>query len=116
MPLLVGVQAAACPPLFALWKTGSMAEVELRPTLAEGVQNSNPLRAEAVVGLVQSSGGCMVAVEENRILAGRDALARLGFYVEPTSAVVWQALQETLDGLPDPVVAILTGSGYKARI
>jgi threonine synthase len=35
-------------------------------------------------------------------------------YVEPTSAVVWAALTRLLDDLPDPVVVVLTGSGYKS--
>jgi threonine synthase len=62
--------------------------------------------------------GRMLAVAEDAILPGRDALARLGLYVEPTSALVWNALEQLLGG-PDaasidgPVVAILTGSGLK---
>ena len=55
-----------------------------------------------------------MAVPEDRILPGRDALGRLGFYVEPTSALVWHALETTISDLPDPVVIVLTGSGYKA--
>jgi threonine synthase len=34
--------------------------------------------------------------------------------VEPTSAVVWPALCKELMSLPDPVVSVLTGSGFKA--
>ena len=81
--------------------------------LAEGVRVRSPLRLQSVVKAVQASGGTFVAVDEANILPGRDALARLGFYVEPTSALVWRALQELLPSLPDPVVAVLTGSGYK---
>ena len=39
----------------------------------------------------------------------------LGFYVEPTSALVWDAAMKTLNELPDPIVVLLTGSGYKVR-
>ncbi len=115
LPMLVGVQAAACAPLQALWKHGVMSSAEEKPTLAEGVRISSPLRAEAVVKMVRSSGGRFVSVEEPEILPGRDALARLGFYVEPTSALVWRALEQNLNDLPDPIVVILTGSGYKVR-
>jgi threonine synthase len=52
-------------------------------------------------------------VDEEHILSGRDELARRGFYVEPTSAVVWKALEEWLPKLPDPVVVLLTGTGFK---
>ena len=58
----------------------------------------------------------MLAVDEAAILPGRDALAHLGFYVEPTSALIWQALRQMLPELADPVVAVLTGAGYKVRI
>jgi threonine synthase len=65
--------------------------------------------------MVRRSGGSLLAVNEDAILPGRDALARLGFYVEPTSGVVWAALGMILADLPDPVVIVLTGSGFKVR-
>jgi threonine synthase len=85
-------------------------------TLAEGVRVRLPLRAQAVLETVQSSGGGMLAVEEAAILPGRDALAQLGFYVEPTSAIVWKAMSDMLPQLGDPIAVVLTGSGHKARI
>jgi len=113
MPMMVGVQANACAPLHALWKNGTMNDVVESPTIAEGVRTRWPVRAEAVVEITRRSGGRFVAVDEAFILSGRDALARLGFYVEPTSALVWHALEESISNLPDPVVVVLTGSGLK---
>ncbi len=115
IPMLIGVQAAACAPLAALFEVGlqGLDLVTEGPTIAEGVRVRTPLRAEAVLRLTRLSGGRITVVAEERILPGRDALAQLGFYVEPTSAVVWDALLETLPDLRDPVVVILTGSGYK---
>jgi threonine synthase len=55
----------------------------------------------------------MCIADEKEILPGRDALARLGFFVEPTSAIVWSALAQSIQVLADPVVVVLTGSGYK---
>ena len=107
---MVGVQAQACSPLVKD-ERGKMKEES--PTLAEGVRVSNPLRKKAVREAVEKSGGTWVAVAEKDILPGRDALARQGFYVEPTSALVWKALENCLPTLPDPVVVILTGSGLK---
>ena len=117
VPAMVGVQAAACAPLVALFDMGMMglSFVTEGATVAEGVRVRSPLRARAVVDAVQQSGGRLIAVDEAAILPGRDALAHLGFYVEPTSALVWQALIETLSGLGDPVVVVLTGAGYKVR-
>ena len=42
------------------------------------------------------------------------ALARQGFYVEPTSAIVWSALRQVSGQVPNPVVVILSGSGLKS--
>lgn len=112
MPALVGVQVATCAPLLALAE-GRLPESSDAPTLAEGVRVTQPLRAAWVVEAALDSGGRFVSVSEAEILPGRDELARRGFYVEPTSALVWRALELTLPVLPLPVVAILTGSGYK---
>lgn len=111
-PVLIGVQAAACAPLLARAE-GRTASLCNEPTLAEGVRVAQPLRAAQVVDAVLHSGGRFVSVAEADILPGRDELARRGFYVEPTSALVWRALGMTLPLLPEPVVAVLTGSGYK---
>lgn len=114
-PMMIGVQAHACAPLWAMFTAGTegMALVAENPTLAEGVRVRYPLRGDAVLAAVKVSRGFMYAVEEQEILPARDALAHLGFYVEPTSAIVWPALRQMLSKLPDPVVVILTGSGYK---
>jgi threonine synthase len=117
MPAIVGVQAAACAPLVALFDMGMIGLnfVTEGVTVAEGVRVRSPLRARTVVDAVRESGGRMLSVDEAAILPGRDALARLGFYVEPTSALVWRALAETLPQVDGPVVTVLTGSGYKVR-
>jgi threonine synthase len=116
VPVLIGVQAAACAPLVARSGIGAKP-LNLLPeaeTVAEGVRVMEPARADAVLETARQSGGRFVAVPEDRILPGRDALGRLGYYVEPTSALVWHAMETTLSDLPDPVVILLTGSGYKA--
>jgi threonine synthase len=115
LPRLVGVQAHACAPLWAVSNYGAngMSWVSEAPSLAEGVRVRYPLRGDAVLRAVEESGGRFLAVEENEILPGRDELARRGFYVEPTSALVWSALGQSLDEMPPPVVVILTGSGLK---
>jgi threonine synthase len=83
-------------------------------TLAEGVCVRYPLRYEEVIKSVIQSSGTFMAVSEDQIASGRNALAFNGFYVEHTSAIVWTALIDMLGTLPDPVVVILTGSGLKS--
>lgn len=115
-PQYVGVQALACAPLWAVSTMGpapGMAWAMEGETLAEGVRVYQPVRGDALLAAVEGSGGRFIAIEEERILPGRDALLGLGFYVEPTSAIVWPALEQVLADTPPPHVIILTGSGLK---
>ncbi len=114
-PSIVGVQARACAPLWAMFTAGreGLGFVAENPTLAEGVRVRFPQRGDAVLRAVEASHGSIVAVDEADILPARDALALLGLYVEPTSAIVWPVLAKNLADLADPVVVVLTGSGYK---
>lgn len=115
MPRLIGVQARACAPLWAVHTAGmaGLGWVREGQTLAEGIRILTPLRGDAVLAAVEGSGGGFEAVEEGEITEGLRALGRRGFFVEPTSAVVWPALLRRLPDLPDPVVVVLTGSGFK---
>jgi len=117
LPVMVGVQALACAPLWALFQYGAagLGLVAEAPTLAEGVRVRHPVRGDAVMQMLAQNHGLLAAVEEADILPGREALAHLGFYVEPTSAIVWNGLQQVLETLPDPIVLVLTGSGLKYR-
>jgi threonine synthase len=114
-PVIIGVQARACAPLVAMISTGSAKGqiIEEIPTLAEGVSVRSPLRGMAVIQAIKASHGTVYPVEEKEILPACKALSQLGFYLEPTSAIVWNALEKLIKYLPDPVVVVLTGSGYK---
>jgi threonine synthase len=116
LPRLVGVQAQACAPIWAAFTHGRAALQNVREgeTLAEGVRTRHPHRLEALINTVKSSHGKFVAVEEDQIQIGRDELAHRGLFVEPTSAIVWDGLQQVIAEMPDPIVVILTGSGLKA--
>jgi len=115
IPHMVGVQARACSPLWVLSTAGMSAWgfVTEGQTLAEGVRVKSPLRAGALLQMVEAGHGEFIPVDETDILRGRDELAKRGLYVEPTSAIVWSALEQALGRLPDPVAVMLTGSGYK---
>jgi len=117
IPKLVGVQALACAPIWSVSQYGAagLGWVTEGETLAEGVRVLRPVRGDELLRIVEMSGGAFVAVDETDILPGRDELAQLGFYVEPTSAIVWNALAQIIEQLPDPIVVVLTGSGYKSN-
>ena len=114
LPRLVGVQALACAPLWAVQRYGreGLAWVTEGETIAEGIRVVHPLRGDTVLAAIAESGGTILAVDDPATQAGREALARLGFYVEATSAVVWEALKQ----LPGEVVAMLTGHGLKGQV
>jgi threonine synthase len=117
-PRLIGVQALACAPLWAVHRSGrdGLAWVTEGETVAEGVRVVRPVRGDSVLAAVQASGGSLLAVDEAEIVEGHNALARLGFYVEWTSAVVWPALRQVLAEQPaGEVVVVLTGSGLKNK-
>jgi threonine synthase len=121
LPRLIGVQALACAPIWAVHRYGreGRALAAEGETAAEGIRVIRPVRGDAVLGAVSESGGDLVAVDEAAIQTGRNALARLGFYVESTSAVVWAALQQVMGSgsgsasAAGNIVVILTGSGLK---
>lgn len=118
LPQLVGVQARACAPLWAVFNYGAagLGWVTEGDTLAEGVRIKHPIRGDALLQLVAESRGRFVAVDEEDILSGRDELARRGLYVEPTSAIVWSALSQIVGQVPGPIAVVLTGSGYKSLL
>lgn len=115
IPSLIGVQARACAPLWAVWSFGSagLSLVTEETTLAEGIRVRHPVRGDMILALLRKHDGMLIAVDEGEILPGRNALARQGMYVEPTSAVVYPALLHMGAQLSEPIVSILTGSGLK---
>lgn len=118
LPMLIGVQGLGCAPLAASFdrSISDQPGFATAKSIAEGASVQAPLRSAAVLAAVRDSAGFMLAAPEELILRGRDALARLGFYVEPTSALVWHAVEAALTKLPEPVVLVLTGSGYKTEV
>jgi len=117
MPVLIGAQAEACAPL---WAVSTFRQVDMRlfagrETIAEGICVQYPVRGDEVLKVVDASGGKFITVNEDEILMGRSWLGKKGLFVEPTSAVVWSALDKLMDTLPEPIVAVLTGSGLKTK-
>ena len=115
LPILVGVQARACAPMWALSKNVDvgMGVVPEEKTIAEGICINNPIRKNVLLEFIEENNGLFVAVDENSIIYGYGQLAKLGFFVEPTSAVVFAALKQVVGKVPEPVILVLTGSGLK---
>lgn len=113
VPRLIGVQAAACAPIYES-QQAQVASSEL-PTLAEGIRIIHPIRAKRVLQAITRSLGAIVAVDEQEIVGGIAALAHEGVLAEPTSAVVWAGLARVMSDIPEgaKIVLTITGSGQK---
>ncbi|HTU03155.1 MAG TPA: threonine synthase [Candidatus Sulfotelmatobacter sp.] len=114
LPRFIGVQSTGCPPIVEAARQGldRAAQIEPQPSVAEGIMLVRPLRDREILQAIRETGGCAVAVPDAETLQARKELARIGLYVEPTSAVVGAALRKL--SLEGTIVAALTGSGLKA--
>ncbi len=114
-PRLIGVQAAVCAPLYEAFQAGSQSATPVAEgkTLAEGVSISDPYHGKEVLKAIRKSEGAILKVEESEILNAQAQLAKLGLYVEMTSALVWEGLQQIHYLTPGPIVCIVTGHGLK---
>lgn len=121
LPRLLGVQAAACAPLARAWEQGLTEPVAVTPgpTAAGGVVVPAPARGAQVIAAARATGGEICAVGEGELQATREALARSGWYLEPTGALGAAALATVLDQTTrceasgGEVVVMLTGHGLK---
>jgi len=115
IPRLFGVQAEGCSPLvdYLHGKSGD----EGNSQLAEGIMIRNPPRLEEMARSIRETGGDAVTVGDEEIKQHWKNLAKIGFFVEPTSAATIAGLKRLLkQGLIDRdelVIVPLTGSGLK---
>ena len=118
LPRLVAVQSAQVAPIHQAWSQGldDIPAVEATgPTIAEGVAISQPVRQKRLLEALRATKGTTLAVEEEDIKAAQTSLAKLGYYVEPTSALVVAGLKLLKDEIDrhQIVVLPLTGNGLK---
>jgi threonine synthase len=116
LPVLIGVQSAECDPLVQAFEAGIKQAAPVKPgaTLADGVRISEPIHDREILEAVQEAGGKLVRVGEAQLSRAWKELNNLGMDVEPTSALVWNALQNLLDLLPEPIICIISGHGLKS--
>ena len=113
LPHLLGVQAAGAAPLVL------GHPVEHPETVATAIRIGRPARGEQALEAAQQSGGRIIAVSDDEILAMQRLLAEEeGLWVEPASAAGLAGLAaEIRAGKFDPhgqtIVAVCTGHGLK---
>jgi threonine synthase len=118
VPYYVGVQAEACSPVVKAFNDGSKELTKGcsgEPTIAEGIRVKQPVQGKALLREMSGSKGTFLSIPEDQILPDSVELATRGFFVEPTSSLVWSACKKLVEDLPEPIILILTGSGLKYR-
>ncbi|MEQ8395402.1 pyridoxal-phosphate dependent enzyme [Thalassobaculum sp.] len=120
VPRLFAAQPAHAAALHAAFQANSDTPVPIdaKPTVAEGIATTKPVRVKENMAALRDSGGGTVAVPEDAILPAMHALARQGFFVEPSSAVAGAGYEMLLaDGTitsDQETVIVLTGNGLKS--
>jgi threonine synthase len=120
LPRLYGAQSENCAPLARAFEASAQdyVPIESKPSIAEGIAVTKPVRSPELLRSIRESGGGIYAVPEDAIARAHDKLARRGFYIEPTTATAAALLDKLIrEGVikpSDKVVVILTGSGLKA--
>jgi threonine synthase len=120
LPRIFAVQPANCGPIAASFLAGTDSDVPtpIEPTIAEGTAIAKPIRRREVIAALRDSRGGAVMVSESSIETALFDLARVGVYVEPTSAQVVAGFAKLMaDGTiaaDETTVLVMTGSGLKA--
>ena len=115
IPEIVAVQHVTASPLWgATGITGDAPPPESSdiPSLADGIAINEPVRRRAVAAAISGSGGRVVVVGNEQIVAARERLAGNGLWVEPTGAVALAG--HTLSSDDNDALVVITGHGLKA--
>ncbi|MFQ5594417.1 MAG: threonine synthase [Anaerolineae bacterium] len=117
MPRFFAVQARSCDPIFQAFRRGfeDVKPLVPGPTIAEGIRIAHPPRGRQVLEALRDSGGTALTVTDREILRAQRAMARLGLFIEPTSAVAIAGLRKLDKMLESDNITVvpLTGSGLK---
>ncbi len=115
-PKMIGVQAKNCSPVYHQWK--KMDSSVIMPTIADGTAVSEAVRGDEIVSKLKIDFDDIEVVNEASLARSMTVLAKKGFYVEASSALVWAAAEQvsektSIDEEGDWVF-ILTGNGLKS--
>jgi len=114
-PSMVGVQPKRCAPLVSAWNKQPFTPGTLT-SLAEGTMVTKPARGKEILQELVPGYDDLLAIPEEEIEPARIELARMGIYVEPTSAMVYAALKHKSASAGRKEVLVFSGNGLKYRI
>jgi threonine synthase len=116
IPRIYAVQAANCSPIHCALQ--GLEPGAWSTTIAEGVALTHPVKLPQIVAALRASKGSSVAVPEEEIMPALGRAARMGYYMEPTSAMTFAGLSHlTARGHlkeNETTVVLVSGHGLKA--
>jgi threonine synthase len=119
-PKMIAVQATGCAPVARAWKEGAAAATmfENAATFAAGLRVPKPYGDSIILDIVRQSGGTVVDLPDERILASLlDWSRQEGLFLCPEGACATAAYDHLIEtgflGREDRVVLFNTGSGLK---
>ena len=118
LPRLISVQAEGCCPLNRAIREGTDWQPMEENTLADSIAVGVPRNAEKALNAILESGGVVVDVSDEEILAAARLLGRTcGVFGEPAGVAGTAGVKKAVElGLIDrnaSVVSIVTGNGLK---
>lgn len=118
MPILIGVQAENCAPLYKAFLTQNQYSERIipKPTVAEGIAIAEPVRGHEILTAIRNTNGWFITVTEDEILDALQSTGESGFYIEPTAAATIAALSKlSFPGDSSAVVvSVFSGHGLKS--
>lgn len=117
-PQVIAVQSEFCNPLERAHRQGedNAVVMDVKPTIAEGIAIGKPLRAKEILAYAKKHHVVFISAPEHRLLEARARVARLGLYIEHTTAAnfaAWERYCE-LYGPACDVLIPLCGAGIKS--
>ena len=117
-PQIIALQTETCDPLLRAWERGGTApaEIEPRPTMAEGIAIGKPMRGGEILAYARKYGVRFVHAPEDKILRAREMLAQKGVYCEHTTAANFAAYLNycrLYGDTPDTLIT-MCGAGLKS--
>lgn len=117
IPKIIAIQSANCAALAQMFDENldEIPKISKQTTLAEGIAIAEPVRAKQIITAVKESKGHFISVSELEIIEALKYTARMGYFIEPTSAATIAGLEKYMSkNKNEIVVSLFSGHGLKS--
>lgn len=117
IPKIIAIQSHSCAALTQMFDENldEIPKISKQDTLAEGIAIAEPVRAKQIINAVKESKGYFINVNETEIIESLKYTARIGYFIEPTSAATIAGLEKYLSiNKNEKVVSLFSGHGLKS--